>query len=56
MKMYYGIAELAKELSWSTEKTHVYYKRGKFAEPAAMVGKRPLWTAEQVERIKSNTL
>jgi hypothetical protein len=51
MKTYYGIAELAKELNWTTEKTHVYFKRGKFRNPAAMVGNRPLWTLMQITQI-----
>lgn len=50
--IYYGIAELAREIGWSTEKTHVYYKRGKFFKPTAHVGNRPLWTEEQVKEIK----
>jgi hypothetical protein len=46
-----GIAELGKVLNWRTEKTHVYYSRGKFIEPAFMVGKRPAWTEDQAKEI-----
>lgn len=49
---YYGIAELAKMLNWTTEKTHVYYKRNKFKQPVAMVGMRPLWSKEQIEPLE----
>lgn len=48
---FYGIAELAKELEWSTEKTHVYFTRKKFVEPDSMVGSRPLWTKDQLKKI-----
>jgi hypothetical protein len=47
----FGIAELGKMLEWSTEKTSVYYTRNKFVDPSYIVGKRPLWTKEQIEII-----
>jgi hypothetical protein len=50
-KKLYGTAELGKLLGWSTEKTSVYYNRNKFITPAYKVGKRPLWTKEQIEII-----
>jgi hypothetical protein len=54
MVEYYGITELAKALNWKVTKAHTYYLRGHFEEPAAKAGKRPLWSLEQVERIKNN--
>lgn len=51
VKQYFGIAELAKCLNWGTEKTYVYYKRGKFLKPKAFVSDRPLWEESQVELI-----
>jgi hypothetical protein len=50
----YGITELAREIKWTKTKTHTYYLRGHFEEPAAKAGKRPLWSLEQVQRIKNN--
>lgn len=49
---FYGIKELSDFIGWDKAKTHVYWKRGKIEDPAAYVGNRPLWTFEQVERIK----
>lgn len=51
IKKLINIAELGKMLGWTTEKTHVYYNRGKFIEPAYIVGTRPAWTKEQAESI-----
>jgi hypothetical protein len=50
---FYGVTELAKELKWKTAKVHTYWKQRKqIEEPYAFAGNRPLWTIEQVERIK----
>jgi len=49
---FYGTVELAKELDWTKQKVHLYYKRGVIEEPNAFAGTRPLWDLEQVKRIK----
>lgn len=48
----YGTTELAKELGWTPTKTHTYWQRGNIEDPAAYAGTRPLWSEEQVKRIK----
>lgn len=50
---YYGFTELGEALGgWDRRKVQLYYKRGKIMEPAAKVGNRPLWSAEQVKKIR----
>ena len=51
---FYGTTELAQALGWDKAKVHVYWKRGLIEEPKAYAGKRPLWSGEQVEKIKGN--
>jgi hypothetical protein len=54
-KTFYGVTELANALNWPRAKVHTYWKqREKIEDPAAYVGDRPLWTFEQVERIKKH--
>lgn len=50
---YYGIAELARALGWTNQKTYLYYTRKKFLEPVAYVTERPLWTKNQIEQMSS---
>lgn len=54
--IFYGTTELAKELGWTTEKTHLYWKRGKIEEPGAFAGNRPLWYKAQVRRIRKGVI
>ncbi|NLW56960.1 MAG: hypothetical protein GX050_10195 [Firmicutes bacterium] len=51
---FYGQVEFARELggNWSRQKIAVYYSRGLLPEPVGYVGKRPLWTKEQIEEFK----
>lgn len=45
------IAELMGE-KWSRQRVHTELKRGKFPQPVTYVGNQPLWTAEQIEKVK----
>jgi hypothetical protein len=37
---------------WSRQRVHTELKRGKFPEPTIYVGNQPLWTPEQIEKVK----
>lgn len=55
-EIYYGIKEVADVLGWDRAKVVMYKKRGKLVDPHGYMGetgKRPVWTKEQVERIKA---
>ena len=52
MLQLYGQVEFAQMIGWDPRKLRTYYLRGKLPEPFAMVGDRPAWTEEQINKWK----
>jgi hypothetical protein len=45
-----GVTEVGKLIGgWDRRKVHTYWKRGIMPDPAAYIGKRPVWTEKQIQ-------
>lgn len=53
-KTYLLASQVAEMLGkgWSRQRVHMELSRGTFPDPSMYVGKSPLWTIEQVEKVK----